>query len=127
MRRRPFLLTNIKEVFTVASKRRREVEVTILDQKFIMAFDMTSVDLFKEIHKDSFIKASASIGEFDDKTLLDFAAATIRRPDSVDTPLGTKLFDIFDPMDILLACSNQIVQLVFQSLPKAEDGKTQKK
>ena len=52
---------------------------------------------------------------------------TIRRPDSVDTPLGTKLFDIFDPMDILLACSNQIVQLVFQSLPKTEDGKTQKK
>ena len=65
----------------MASKRRKEVEVTILDQKFIMAFDMTSVDLFKEIHKDSFIKASASIGEFDDKTLLDFAAATIRRPD----------------------------------------------
>ena len=29
MRRRPFLLTNIKEVFTVASKRRKEVEKLI--------------------------------------------------------------------------------------------------
>lgn len=106
-------------------KKIREVEIG--DENYIMTFDMRSIATFKEITGKSFLQSSAKLGLLDDEIILGFIAATLRKADDENKPLGKAIYDM-DIMYLLLNLSEIVIELVTSSLPQQTKGaKTPKK
>lgn len=105
-------------------KKVREIEVQ--DEKYIMAFDMASIPVFKELSGGkSFLKSTAKLGDFDDETHLAFMGATIRPIDDKDTPIGKKIYEM-DVLEMLMSFNWTVIDIVTSAMPQ-DHKKTEKK
>lgn len=101
---------------------KKTKEIILNDKKYIMCFDMTSVNMFQELTGMSFLNALHLINRYDDKTLLNFMACSIRPIDEPETPIGEELFD-FNIIGLLLAHTLDVIELVSSSMPQENKKK----
>jgi hypothetical protein len=101
---------------------KKSKEIILGNKKYIMCFDMTSINLFQELSGMSFLNAIHLINKYDDKTLLYFMASSIRPKNDPEVPIGEKLFE-FDIMGLLLSHTLDVIQLVSASMPQVGNAK----
>lgn len=101
---------------------KKTKEIILGDKKYIMCFDMVSVNMFQELTGMSFLNALHLINRYDDKTLLNFMACSIRPIDDPETPIGEELFD-FNIIGLLLAHTLDVIELVSSSMPQENKKK----
>lgn len=101
---------------------KKSKEIILGNKKYIMCFDMTSINMFQEMSSMSFLNAIHLINKYDDKTLLYFMASSIRPIEEPNKPLGEKLFE-FDIIGLLLSHTLDVIQLVSASMPQAKNDK----
>lgn len=105
---------------------KKSKEIILGNKKYIMCFDMTSINMFQEMSNMSFLNAIHLINKYDDKTLLYFMASSIRPIEEPNQPLGEKLFE-FDIIGLLLCHTLDVIELVSSSMPQADHNKKSKK
>ncbi|MFQ6881369.1 hypothetical protein [Clostridium sp.] len=105
---------------------KKSKEIILGNKKYIMCFDMTSINMFQEMSNMSFLNAIHLINKYDDKTLLYFMASSIRLAEEPDKPIGEKLFE-FDIIGLLLCHTLDVIELVSSSMPQADNSNSSKK
>ena len=105
---------------------KKSKEIVLGKDKYIMCFDMTSINMFQEMSNMSFLNAIHLINKYDDKTLLYFMASSIRPAEEPDKPLGERLFE-FDVIGLLLCHTLDVIELVSSSMPQANGNNSKKK
>lgn len=101
---------------------KKSKEIILGNKKYIMCFDMTSINMFQEMSNMSFLNAIHLINKYDDRTLLYFMASSIRAVEEPNKPIGEKLFE-FDIIGLLLCHTLDVIELVSSSMPQAKKGK----
>ena len=105
---------------------KKSKEIILGKDKYIMCFDMTSINMFQEMSNMSFLNAIHLINKYDDKTLLYFMASSIRHIEEPYKPIGERLFE-FDIIGLLLCHTLDVIELVSSSMPQADNNKKSKK
>ena len=105
---------------------KKSKEIILGNKKYIMCFDMTSINMFQEMSNMSFLNAIHLINKYDDKTLLYFMASSIRSIEEPDKPLGEKLFE-FDVIGLLLCHTLDVIEVVSSSMPQADHNSKRSK
>ena len=105
---------------------KKSKEIILGNKKYVMCFDMTSINVFQEMSNMSFLNAIHLINKYDDKTLLYFMASSIRPAEEPDKPLGERLFE-FDVIGLLLCHTLDVIELVSSSMPQANGNNSKKK
>lgn len=106
----------------MSNLNKKIIDIEIDNKKYIMTFDMKSIEVYKEISNKSFVLSVTDLTRFDDKAIIDFMAAAIRPEDDPTTPIGAKIYDM-DILDLLLNYSSVVIGLVLGSLPNKKDAK----
>ena len=101
---------------------KKSKEIVLGNKKYIMCFDMNSINLFQELSGMGFLNAIHLINKYDDKILLYFMASSIRPKDNPEVPIGEKLFE-FDIIGLLLSHTLDVIQLVSASMPQVSNNK----
>ena len=101
---------------------KKSKEIILGNKKYIMCFDMNSINLFQELSGMGFLNAIHLINKYDDKALLYFMASSIRPKDDPEVPIGEKLFE-FDIIGLLLSHTLDVIQLVSASMPQVSNNK----
>ncbi len=101
---------------------KKSKEIILGNKKYIMCFDMNSINLFQELSGMGFLNAIHLINKYDDKALLYFMASSIRPKDNPEVPIGEKLFE-FDIIGLLLSHTLDVIQLVSASMPQVSNNK----
>lgn len=104
---------------------KKTKKIVLGDKEYIMCFDMTSINMFQEFSGMSFLNALHLINRYDDKTILNFMACSIRPIEDSDIPIGEDLFE-FDIIGLLLAHTMDVIELVSSSMPQ-NNGKNKGK
>lgn len=104
------------------SNLRRKIEnIEIEGTQYIMAFDMTSVDLFQELNGKGVLQSVIALNKLEDKVVLDFIASTLRPVDDMENPLGEKLYNgDFDLFTVMIMLIPNLIKVVNEGFPKAE-------
>jgi hypothetical protein len=106
----------------VSNLRRKIENIEIEGKKYIMAFDMASVDLFQELNGNGVLQSVIKLNKLEDKTVLDFIASTLRPNDDAENPLGNSLYngdlDLFSVMIILIP---SVIKIVNEGFPKSDN------
>ena len=105
---------------------KKSKEIILGKDKYIMCFDMTSINMFQEMSNMSFLNAIHLINKYDDKTLLYFMASSIRHIEEPDKPIGERLFE-FDIIGLLLCHTLDVIVFLSSSMPQADNKKKYKK
>lgn len=105
---------------------KKSKEIVLGNDKYIMCFDMTSINMFQEMANMSFLNAISLINKYDDKTLLYFMASSIRHVEEPNQPIGEKLFE-FDIIGLLLCHTLDVIELVSSSMPQADNSSKKSK
>lgn len=95
---------------------RKELNLNIDGEDYIMAFDNRSIATYKEIIGKPFTKGYASLLQGDDEAVLDFIASTLRRKSEPDKPLGKEVLE-GDNLFFLTTLTNHVIILISMSLP----------
>lgn len=95
---------------------RKEIEVSIDGEDYIMAFDNRSIATYKEVIGKPFTKGYSELLQGDDGAVLDFIASTLRRKSEPDKPLGKEVLE-GDNLFFLTTLTNHVVILISMSLP----------
>lgn len=105
------------------SNLKRKIEnIEIEGKKYIMAFDMASVDLFQELSGKGVLKSVIKLNELDDKTVLDFIGSTLRPDDDIENPLGKKLYNgEFDLFTVMIMLVPNLIKIVNEGFPKSDN------
>lgn len=105
------------------SNLRRKIEnIEIEGKKYIMAFDMKSVDLFQELNGTGVLQSVIRLNKLDDKTVLDFIASTLRPAEDAENPIGEGLFNgDFDLFTVMIMLVPKLIKVVNEGFPRTED------
>lgn len=101
---------------------RKEKEIKIDDKEYILAFDMTSIDMYKELSGHSFSLGTARLLSYDDKEIIYFLASALRDKKEPDKPLGEEVIN-GDVLYYLLNFPHEVVEIVASALPEPTNSK----
>lgn len=106
------------------SNLRRKVEnITIDNKKYIMAFDMASVDIFQDLTGKGVLKSVIALNKLEDKTVLEFIASTLRPVEDEENPLGQELFNgEYDLFTIMIMLVPTLISVVNNGFPKSQSN-----
>lgn len=105
---------------------RKEKEIKIGEEEYIMYFDMSSIVMYKELTNRFFTHGVNKLFEQDDEEIMYFMASTLRRKNNPKKPLGKEIFEA-DILQLLLMHKWDAIELVSASLPQADDSEPKKK
>ena len=105
---------------------KKRIKLKIEDKDYIMSFDMKSIEVFKEMTNESFILSTSKLISFDDETVINYMACTIRPADNEEEPIGKEIYEM-NLLNLLLNYSGLVIQTVLEELPKSEGEKPKKK
>lgn len=110
------------------SNLRRKIENIKIDNKnYIMAFDMTSVDIFQELTGQSVLQSVVQLNKFEDKIVLAFIASTLRLKNDEENPIGKELYtEDFDLLALMIMLIPTLVMIINEGFPKT-NGSVKKK
>lgn len=105
---------------------KRKTQAIKIDKKeYIMAFDMESIEVFKELTGKGVLMSLDKLGNLDDETVLYFIACTLREKDT-EKILGNTLFNgEYDLFSLAIALFPVVLDIVNNGFPK--EVKQQKK
>ena len=107
---------------------RKEVEVDIKGEEFIMYFDMYSITVYKEITGRKFLSALDKLFNQDEEEMIYFIASTLRRKGDNPKPLGKEVLDPkFNILAILFKQRWTVIDIIASGLPDREDESQPKK
>ncbi len=111
----------------MSNLRRKIQNIEIEGKEYILAFDMTSVDIFQDLSEKGVLQSFIDLNKLEDKAVLNFIASTLRPVEDKETPLGWKLYtEDFDLLTMMIALVPTIIKITNEGFPKAEDkGKKQ--
>lgn len=114
-------------MIVVSALRRKIDNIEIEGKKYIMAFDMVSVDLFQELNGNGVLQSVIKLNKLEDKTVLDFIASTLREVGDEENPLGNNLYNgDFDLFSVMIMLVPNLIKIVNEGFPKAEEGEETK-
>lgn len=104
------------------SNLRRKIEnIEIDNKKYVMAFDMTSVDLFQELTGKGVLQSVIALNKLEDKAVLGFIASTLRPIEDIENPLGWNLYiEDFDLLSLMIMLVPTLIKIVNEGFPKSE-------
>ena len=110
----------------MGSLKRTIEDIKIDDKDYVMAFDMTSVDMFQELTGASVLQSIYRLNRLEDKTVLAFIASTLRSKEDIENPIGKKLYEgQFDLLTLMIMLIPTLVKIIKEGFPIAD--KKQKK
>lgn len=104
---------------------KKEIELKIGEKEYIMAFDMTSIAIYKELTGKSFLQSSAKLGQFEDDLIIGFMGATLRVINKPNKPIGKAVYDM-DLLNLLMNHSFSVIELITASMPQAGERTSKK-
>lgn len=111
----------------MSSLRRKIENIEIEGKRYIMAFDMTSVDLFQELSGKGVLQSVIDLNKLEDKAVLNFIASTLRPEDDSENPLGWNLYtEDFDLLSLMVMLVPTLIKVVNEGFPKNQEGKERK-
>ena len=111
------------------SSLKRSVENIKIDNKdYVMAFDMTSIDIFQDLTGVSVLQSVYRLNKLEDKTVLAFIASTLRPKEDIENPVGKKLYEgQFDLLALMIMLIPTLVKIINEGFPKADKKQKKKK
>lgn len=108
------------------SNLKRKIENIKIDEKeYIMAFDMESIEMFKELTGKGVLMSLDKLGQLDDEIILYFIASTLRDK-KTEKILGNQLFNgNYDLFSLVISLFPVVLDIVNNGFPKG-DKKTKK-
>ena len=97
----------------------RKVENIKIDgQKYIMAFDMESIEIFKDITGKGVVSSLDKLANLDDETILYFIASTLRYKDT-EKILGREIFNgKYDLFSLVITLLPVVLDIVNKGFPQ---------
>lgn len=112
----------------MSSLKRTIEDIKIDDKDYVMAFDMTSVDMFQELTGASVLQSVYSLNRLEDKTVLAFIASTLRPKEDIENPIGKKLYEgQFDLLALMIMLIPTLVKIINEGFPIADKKQKKKK
>ena len=107
------------------SNLKRKIENIKIDNKdYVMAFDMTSIDVFQELTGRGILASLGDLNRFDDKIVLSFIASTLRSKDDIEKPIGKELYNgDYDLLALEIMLIPTITLILNAGFPKAKNNK----
>ncbi|MBN1067177.1 hypothetical protein DVW02_04150 [Clostridium botulinum] len=108
----------------LSSNLKRKIEnIQIDNKKYIIAFDMESCEVFKELSGQSVLNSLVKLEQLDDITVLYFIASTLRDK-KTEKILGNKLFNgNFDLFSVVIGLLPAVINIVTNGFPKEDKSK----
>ena len=101
---------------------KKIIKVNIEDKDYIMAFDMKSIETYKELTNSSFTLGYSKLMQLDDTEIINFLGVSLRPVEDEENPIGKKVYDM-DILNLLINYSGYAIDLVLNSLPKNKNSK----
>lgn len=105
---------------------KKEKEINIDGEEFIMTFDMRSLAVYKELSNKPFTLGVHELFKYDDNAIIMFIASTLRRKEEVNRPLGREVLE-GDILYFLMAHGDDVIDLIVKSLPSDNTENSKKK
>lgn len=110
----------------MSNLKRKVEDITIDGKNYIMAFDMESVDIFKELTGRGVLVSLDKLAALDDETILYFIACTLRDKETQEI-IGQELFNgEYDLFTLVLSLFPTVLKIVNEGFPQSS-GKIKKK
>ncbi|WP_252242936.1 hypothetical protein [Clostridium sp. ZS2] len=110
----------------MSNLKRKIKNIKIDDKEYIMAFDMESCEIFKELSGTSILTSLLKLNELDDITVLYFIACTLREKET-EKILGEDFFNgNYDLFSVVISLLPTVISVVTAGFPQ-DDGKSKKK
>ena len=110
----------------ISNLKRKIKDLKIENKEYIMAFDMESCEVFKELSGESVLKNLIKLNDLDDTAILYFIASTLRHKET-EKILGKELFNgDYDLFTIVISLLPTVINIVTTGFPQ-EDNKSKKK
>ncbi|MGN2369378.1 hypothetical protein ACTFJW_04870 [Clostridium cagae] len=107
----------------MSNLKRKIKDIKIDGKDYIMAFDMESCEIFKEISGQSILNSLIKLEQLDDITVLYFIASTLRDK-KTEKILGNKLFNgNFDLFSVVISLLPVVINIVTNGFPKEDKSK----
>ncbi len=99
----------------------RKIEQIKIDNKeYIMAFDMKSIEVFKDITGKGILQSLDKLSMLDDETILYFIASTLREKENEEI-LGKKLFNgEYDLFSLVITLFPVVLNIVNKGFPQPQ-------
>ncbi|WP_242862707.1 hypothetical protein [Clostridium botulinum] len=108
----------------MSSNLKRKIEnIKIDDKEYVMAFDMESCEVFKELSGQNLLSSLLKLNELDDMAVLYFIASTLRKKET-EKILGEELFNgDYDLFILIISLLPTVINIVTNGFPQAEENK----
>lgn len=106
------------------SNLKRKIENIKIDNKeYIMAFDMESIEVFKELTGKGVLMSLDKLSELDDEIILYFIASTLR-DEETEKVIGNELFNgEYDLFSLVVSLFPVVLDIVNSGFPKSSKKK----
>ena len=112
----------------MSSLKRRIENIKIDDKDYVMAFDMTSIDMFQDLTGSSVLRSVYSLNRLEDKTVLAFIASTLRPKEDIENPIGKQLYEgEYDLLKLMIMFIPTLVKLINEGFPTSNKKVKKKK
>ena len=101
-------------------------KVNLEGEEMYCVVDMKTIETYKAITGESFLKGIQRIAEMDEVVLLALLASSLRY-EVHDDPVGKEFLNKFNPIALLAEMMETITELVEDALPKVKPGDVKKK
>ncbi|WP_321833488.1 hypothetical protein [Clostridium butyricum] len=107
----------------------RKIEQIKIDGKdYVMAFDMQSIEIFKELTGKGVVASLDKLATLDDETILYFIASTLRKKETQEKILGRELLNgNYDLFGLVINLFPVVLSIVNNGFPQPKDNKQTKK
>lgn len=112
----------------MSSLKRRIENIKIDDKDYVMAFDMTSIDMFQDLTGASVLQSIYKLDRLEDKTVLAFIASTLRPKEDIENPIGKQLYEgEYDLLKLMIMFIPTLVKVINEGFPTSNKKVKKKK
>ncbi|WP_017826162.1 hypothetical protein [Clostridium botulinum] len=109
----------------MSNLKRKVQDIKIDNKDYVIAFDMESCEVFKELSGQSILNSLIKLEQLDDIIVLYFIASTLRDKET-EKIIGTDLFNgNFDLFTLVISLVPIVIKIVTIGFPQSE-GKKEK-
>ncbi|WP_259599668.1 hypothetical protein [Clostridium botulinum] len=107
----------------MSSNLKRKIENIKIDNKdYILAFDMESCEVFKELSGENLLSSLLKLNELDDMTVLYFLASILRDKETEKILGNDLLIGDYDLFTMMIGLLPNIINIVTSGFPQAEEN-----
>ena len=112
----------------MSTLRRDLIDIKMEGKDYVLAFDMASIDVFKELTGKGVLQSLVKLNSYEDETVLSFIACCLREKENLNEPLGKKMYDgRFNLFNLMVACTPFVITIVTKGFPVTKGAKKSSK